>query len=249
MRCNISSGVYCIVCKKNGNMYIGSSKDVFKRMRRHFTQLTTGGHHSSYLQRSWNKHGADCFEAKVLLLCGYSDLRFFEQLLIDSFYPAYNMSLTVVGIKQRPELEDKVKRKVAAINSQRFKDGFKFPPKGPMSQELRDVHSVNFKRMWSCQEKKASIKAKMRETFNSTEVRQNRSRIVTELWNTKEYREAASAARKGNSFALGYRCTPEQVLNRKKAARISNMKRKYGSGWKDMYVEAYPEHASDVEKH
>jgi group I intron endonuclease len=73
-----------------------------------------------------------------------------------------------------------------------------------------------------------------------------KSAAAAALWKDPEYRAKAVAARKGNAYCKGYKCTPEQVSNRKRAARISNMKRNYGDHWKDEYIRRYPEHAEDV---
>lgn len=67
-----------------------------------------------------------------------------------------------------------------------------------------------------------------------------------EVWARPGYREKVSAARKGIATNAGYKCSPEQVANRRKAARISNMKRNYGSGWQAEYLRRYPEHAGDL---
>lgn len=85
-----------------------------------------------------------------------------------------------------------------------------------------------------------------REVYSES-TRQKKSAAVAALWKDPEYRAKASAARRGNSFALGYKCTPEQAENRKKAGRISNMKRNYGADWKEEYIRRYPEHAGDVD--
>ena len=73
-----------------------------------------------------------------------------------------------------------------------------------------------------------------------------KSAAAVALWKDPEYHAKASAARQGNKFALGHKCTPEQVANRKRAARLSNMKRNYGADWKEEYIRRYPEHAEDV---
>jgi hypothetical protein len=78
------------------------------------------------------------------------------------------------------------------------------------------------------------------------EERELRSIRTTKLWTDPEYRERAVNARKGNAYNKGYKCTPEQTKNRQRAARISNMKRNYGEGWKDEYIRRYPEHKQDV---
>lgn len=81
----------------------------------------------------------------------------------------------------------------------------------------------------------------------SDEERSRKSQRVKDLWATPEYREKAVAARKGNAYNKGYKCTPEQVENRKKAARISNMKRNYGMDWKIEYARRYPEFVGDLD--
>ena len=83
--------------------------------------------------------------------------------------------------------------------------------------------------------------------LRSPEFRKKRSDIVKALWATPEYRKNASDSRKGNTFCLGHKCNPEQIENRKRAARISNMKRNYGVNWTSEYVRRYPEHSKDVE--
>ena len=81
----------------------------------------------------------------------------------------------------------------------------------------------------------------------SDEERERKSERVKALWATPEYRENAVAARKGKAYNKGYKCTPEQVENRKKAARISNMKRNYGADWKVEYARRYPEFLGDLD--
>ena len=73
-----------------------------------------------------------------------------------------------------------------------------------------------------------------------------RSERTRKLWATPEYRERATASRKGNAYNKGYKCTPDQVENRKRAGRISNMKRNYGSTWREEYVLRYPEYREDI---
>lgn len=78
------------------------------------------------------------------------------------------------------------------------------------------------------------------------EERAKRAERTRKLWATPEYRARAVAARKGNAYCKGYKCTPEQVQNRKRAGRISNMKRNYGVEWKEEYIRRYPQYAEDI---
>jgi len=73
-----------------------------------------------------------------------------------------------------------------------------------------------------------------------------KSAAAAALWKNPEYRAKAIAARVGKGGPIGFKCNPEQVENRKKAGRISNMKRKYGAAWKEAYIQRYPECAEDV---
>lgn len=73
-----------------------------------------------------------------------------------------------------------------------------------------------------------------------------KSAAAAVLWKDPEYRAKAIAARVGKGGPIGFKCTPEQIANRKRAARLSNMKRNYGADWKQEYIRRYPEHAGDV---
>lgn len=79
------SGVYAITCRPTGRVYIGSSARVASRLRRHRVELLAGKHHSSKLQRAWNKYGARAFAFEPLLRCGPDALLLYEQRAIDGF--------------------------------------------------------------------------------------------------------------------------------------------------------------------
>lgn len=59
-------GVYAIINRGNGKMYIGSARNVEARWRAHRNLLRKGRHHSFYLQRAWDKHGETGFVLQVL---------------------------------------------------------------------------------------------------------------------------------------------------------------------------------------
>jgi group I intron endonuclease len=60
------SGVYQIKNVNNDKVYIGSSKDIRRRMLRHVSRLKRGVHKSPHLQNSWNTYGAEFFEFSVV---------------------------------------------------------------------------------------------------------------------------------------------------------------------------------------
>ena len=59
-------GIYVIICKINKKMYIGSSMNLDKRIKRHKSDLKGNRHDNKYLQNDWNLFGEDCFEFKVV---------------------------------------------------------------------------------------------------------------------------------------------------------------------------------------
>jgi len=59
----VKSGIYHIKNLVNGKAYIGSSKDIPRRLRDHRSTLKSSErvHENIYLQRSWDKYGANNF--------------------------------------------------------------------------------------------------------------------------------------------------------------------------------------------
>lgn len=62
----MNMGIYFIVNKNNGKIYIGSSVNIKQRISKHKSDLKKNKHHSYLLQRAWNKDGEESFEFKVV---------------------------------------------------------------------------------------------------------------------------------------------------------------------------------------
>lgn len=60
------SGIYRIVCVKNNRYYYGSSNDIWRRWRRHRSELRRNCHNNTIVQRSWNKHGENSFHVELV---------------------------------------------------------------------------------------------------------------------------------------------------------------------------------------
>lgn len=60
------SGIYCITCEVNNQNYIGSSKDIYKRILKHYSNLRIGNHPNKRLQADYNKYGIDKFKVTIL---------------------------------------------------------------------------------------------------------------------------------------------------------------------------------------
>jgi group I intron endonuclease len=107
----MASGIYKITNKINGHIYIGSSIDIKRRWQQHVLYLNNHKHHSSYLQRAWDKYGADAFEFSIIELCFPLALIFREQYYIDTYNPEYSVRKKAgsnLGIKNTPEHNAKI---------------------------------------------------------------------------------------------------------------------------------------------
>jgi group I intron endonuclease len=213
------SGVYTIQHVESGKKYIGSARLFRRRFAQHRTALRGGYHQNKHLQAVWNKHGETAFKFSVTLVCSPEDMQDYEQLLIDGFQPEYNQSKSAYsGIPVGATCSDDHKRKVGAASV----------------------------KAWAQADYREKVTAAIRQSMTADEKikRVERSR---RLWANPDYREKAVASRKGKAYSAGYVCTPEQVLNRKRAARISHIKRKHGDSWAVEYAKWYPEFAGDVD--
>lgn len=57
----VISGVYSIQNNVSGKMYVGSSKDIYRRWKEHKRYLNNHKHHSMDLQNDWDKQGEKDF--------------------------------------------------------------------------------------------------------------------------------------------------------------------------------------------
>lgn len=112
----MAAGVYAILNKVTGKVYIGSSQRLATRRSQHFSDLRRGSHHSQKLQRSFTKHGETAFVFFVLEECGSERLLSQEQVAIDAFDSCrrgYNVSghagAVMRGRKHTPETLQKMR--------------------------------------------------------------------------------------------------------------------------------------------
>ncbi|QOR59186.1 homing endonuclease [uncultured phage cr111_1] len=101
------SGIYCIQNISNNKRYIGSSKNIYGRLLKHFALLRHAKHENIILQNSWLKHGEEEFDWFVLEYCEEEFLTEREQYYIDLFKAEYNITRKVERNILSPESRKK----------------------------------------------------------------------------------------------------------------------------------------------
>lgn len=103
----MQSGVYAIT-SPSGRRYIGSSVNIAGRWRGHICDLRAQRHHSSVLQKTYDKYGEAALIFTVLEYCAPDALLLREQHYIDATPKAvrYNVCTTAgnrLGMTHTPE--------------------------------------------------------------------------------------------------------------------------------------------------
>lgn len=101
------SGIYKIVNKTNGKMYVGSSKNILRRWKTHKSRLRSKIHHNVILQRAWVKYGESNFSFEILEKVAFEELFVREKEWIASLHPEYNLGSVGGGdnISSHPNLD------------------------------------------------------------------------------------------------------------------------------------------------
>ena len=111
------SGVYRFLNKNTGKSYIGSTYNIYIRLKDHISMLNRNKHHSIKLQRAWNKYGEENFEFEVLeFVENESFLIMIEQHWIgelDSYKNGYNVNPTAGKTRLNAKLSEETKKKIS----------------------------------------------------------------------------------------------------------------------------------------
>lgn len=103
-----NSGVYWIYqVSLNRVVYVGSAKDIYKRMESHRKALSRGKHTNPHLQSVWNKYGPIDFLFLPIETCPLSEKLDREQFWMDTLKPVCNIAISaaspMLGRKFSPE--------------------------------------------------------------------------------------------------------------------------------------------------
>ena len=107
------SGIYKIVNVTNQHYYVGSSKEISIRWKRHKKLLINDCHTNDYLQRAWNRYGPDNFDFIVVEEVAPELLLEIEQRHLDiaklESDKCYNLCFTATGSDLSPYSIEKIR--------------------------------------------------------------------------------------------------------------------------------------------
>ncbi len=121
-------GIYEIKNTINGKIYIGSSNNIYHRVKRHLSDLRKNKKPNPILQNAFNKYGEDVFYTSIIEHT--SDLLAREEYWINLLQPKYNCVLIHI---QRPVISDSMRIKISNTLKAKYKAGYKSLSEKPIN--------------------------------------------------------------------------------------------------------------------
>lgn len=197
----MKSGIYIIICKANGDRYVGSSKNMNNRKRDHWTNLRNGSHHNTHLQNVWNKYGENSFSFGVLEEVETHLLLEREQYYIDTLKPELNKSLRAesgfLGLRHKEETKEKLRD----IQAKRMKSPelIERLRKAAKEQNARQPNAMKGRILTDDQ--KQHLRDAAIKQFSSKEKREKHSETMRK-WMTDEMRDRIRKKQTGKKATI-----------------------------------------------
>lgn len=193
------TGVYSIVNRVNGRVYVGSSsRSVCGRCKGHRESLLEGRHRNRYLQRAWNKYGAGAFEFKVLERCGPDKCVAREQVWIDRLRSAdprygYNLSPTAGSVRGlKHSAESRAKKSQSAKEQFSTDEGRRKASEAAIRRwsdpEQRSMASMKSRGRKHTPEQRAAASARNKKRYADPLERKKMSDAAKRQWANPEFR-------------------------------------------------------------
>jgi group I intron endonuclease len=119
---NKNCGIYGIYNHKNQVLYIGSSIDLDRRYKEHYSSLLMGNHKNEDLLKFSKLYGIDNLIFKIINLCEYDELSFNEVFYIKLLSPICNKTYSELN-KYKPTFDkfkdndyDKIRNYISEID-------------------------------------------------------------------------------------------------------------------------------------
>lgn len=134
------SGIYglsgCYVSQSGNPLYIGSSKDVARRVKGHLRSLQNKKHINPFLQFAWNKHPED-FKVLLFTPCQKSETLAVEQQYLDHWQPFSDLRRGFNISKEASKPPGTAGREFTAEHRRKLSEAAKRRVRKPTSEETR----------------------------------------------------------------------------------------------------------------
>jgi group I intron endonuclease len=170
---SLKSGIYRIINKLNGRIYIGSSKEFKRRWKQHTYSLRSQKHQNKFLQADFNKCGEEAFVFEVVETTDGKTKE--ERLMIEGSYIKryYDKGVKCYNLCDRAISRESTKNKNPEETSKKI--------------------SAATKAMWADPIKAEQIKTAMKNALADPETAQRKQEGHMRSWeNNQERRDAAS---------------------------------------------------------
>jgi group I intron endonuclease len=170
---SLKSGIYRIINKLNGRIYIGSSKEFKRRWKQHTYSLRSQKHQNKFLQADFNKCGEEAFVFEVVETTDGKTKE--ERLMTEGGYikQYYDKGVKCYNLCDRAISRESTKNKNPEETSKKI--------------------SVASKAMWADPIKAEQIKTAMKNALADPETSQRHQEGRVRSWeNNQERRDAAS---------------------------------------------------------
>lgn len=231
------SGVYQILCKPTGKVYVGSAVWLAKRKRHHREALLAGTHHNPYLQKAWNKYGNVAFEYSVLEYCEKEKLTEREQIYLDLLRTAepehgFNINPRAYSNLGRifgPEMRAKVS------SARKARGGtLTIAQVGDLRERMRgNTFRVGLKHTEEARDKMKEARKGRTPALGMRHTEKTRKKISTihkGIPLTEEHKEKIAQAHKGKKQTVEHRQHLAVVQSKIKPDQIDNIKDEYVLG-------------------
>ena len=191
----MNCGIYFILNKTNGKVYVGQTTDFHDRWIKHKHKLRNNYHYNPHLQSAWNKYGEDSFEYHQLEHCSKEALGDCEDWWIDYFdalnrEKGYNLRS---GGNEHFEVSDETKEKIRIANIGK-----------KLSEETKQkLREANIGKKLSEETKK-----KISESLTGTERQYNARHQISKAQNNSGYfrvsKRVCNSCKQGFSYSYAY---------------------------------------------
>lgn len=173
------SGIYIISNSIDSRVYIGSTKDFYRRFLTHTNFLIKNKHHCTHLQKFFNKYG-DCLSFSVLIVLNKmtkASAEFNENKYLKKYKNKFNSkpdAFTMLGYKFDDTVRIKMIETITKIKN---------------TPEYKKRQSDIAKSLWKDKEFIKKRKKNHLKSVTSSEYRKKMSEIVKKRWSNPEYKE------------------------------------------------------------